>query len=123
MGKYLPDAIIQKSLDYVKTNVAKICICSTRPTNFAEANSTYMLAQANYSGDNITISDGDSSGRKATFAAATNITVTNDGTAAHVAYISTDELLCVFTCTEKAVEKDDIINIKANHKWEIADPT
>jgi hypothetical protein len=122
MGKALPDNTIDGSLNYVKNNVTAICVCSTQPTTRTEALTTYMLATTSFAGTDITIANGDTSGRKATMAAKNGVSVTNSGDAQHIALISGTELLLVTTCTTQTLTSGNTVNIPS-FKWEIADPT
>lgn len=72
------------ALDYVRTNAARMDICSSEPTTYAEATSTYTL------GNTTTVSvgvNGDAAGggRQADTAAISDGTVTGTGTAAFFA--------------------------------------
>jgi predicted porin len=127
MAKYQIDAMLDAALNYLKTNCNAIHVDGTQPTNYTTANATYMLAQKTTSYA-ITGSpaNGDSSGRKITTVAASSVSVTNAGSALHVALTGTVSsvatLLYVTTCATKALGTSDKVNIPA---WdiEIADAT
>ena len=70
----------------------------------------------------ITLANGDVSGRKATISAKTGIAVTNTGTGTHVAIVDATNLLFVTTCTSQAVSSGGTVDI-GTWKDEIAAPT
>jgi hypothetical protein len=92
----------------------------------AEAITTYMLAIKTISSSDYTgPSDGDVSGRKVRVNAQTGISVTNSGTAQHIALVkntSTTALLYVTTTTSQALTAGNTVNTPV---WdiEILDPT
>lgn len=122
MAKYQNDSMLDAAFDWVKARVTKVCVCSTQPTTYAEATSTYMLANTSYSSTDMTTANGDSSGRKVTYGAKSSISVTNSGTAAHIAWVGStgSTLLVVTTCTTQALTSGNTVNIPAVDQ-EIAD--
>lgn len=124
MAKLLDDSVIDGSLNIVKNGATQMAICSAQPTSYAEATATYMLALKTglTSGSFTGPTDGDSTGRKLTKTAETGITVTNPGTATHVALCSGSVLLLVDTCTSQVLTAGNTVNTPA-FKWEIADPS
>ena len=124
MSKYLPDAIIDGMLDYIRLRCTGISVCSTQPTTYAHATSTYKLADTNgLTSTKITQGDGDTSGRKITMPANNSLTVDTTGTAAHVAWWGTTGsgvLLLVTTCTTQALTTGNTVNVPA-HDFEIRD--
>lgn len=124
MAKYLPDAVIDAMLAYIRTKLTGISVCSTQPSTFADAYTTLCLAKKNglASGD-LTPGDGDTSGRKITMGAQSGLTVTASGTAAHIAWwgsTTTSTLLLVTTCTTQALTTGNTVNVPA-HDFEIRD--
>ncbi|PKN85590.1 MAG: hypothetical protein CVU46_10495 [Chloroflexi bacterium HGW-Chloroflexi-8] len=84
MAAFIHDTVLDQALSYIDSNCENLYICSTQPTTFAEASSTYKL------GTKATPSigaptNGDSSGRKIVVAAITDGTVSANGTAGFVA--------------------------------------
>lgn len=123
MAKFLPDAIIDGMLNYLQLRITGISVCSTQPTTYAEATSTYKLADKNgLTSTNLTVGNGDTSGRKVTMSAHNGIAVDASGTAAHVAWwgSSGSTLLLVTTCTTQALTSGNTVNIPA-HDFEIRD--
>lgn len=123
MAKYLPDAVIDGLLSYLRTQLTGISVCSTQPTTYAEATSTYKLADQNgLTSTDLSLGDGDTSGRKVTMKAQSGVTVDTTGTAAHVAWwgSSGSTLLLVTTCTTQALTTGNTVNIPV-HDFEIRD--
>lgn len=89
MAKYMPDAILDLMLNIIGGTAAgatELTICSTQPTTYAEAHTTYKLADVALTpASAFSISNGDTSGRKITLAAQNGIAVDADGVAAHYA--------------------------------------
>jgi hypothetical protein len=79
MAATLHDDVFDGALNIVKNNTENLYICSTMPTTFAEASSTYKLgvkATPAFTGP-----ADDTSGRKLTITAITDGTVSATGTA------------------------------------------
>jgi len=115
MAKYLPDAIIDGMLAYIQVRATRVNVCSTQPTTYAEATSTYKLAVSGtaLTSTNYTVGDGDTSGRKLAVPAQSALTIDTTGTAAHVALTgsSGSTLLLVTTCTTIALTTGNTVNV------------
>lgn len=124
MAKSVNTAVLDLALNDIKTNGTKMVVCSAQPTTYAEANATFMLANVAMSSADYTLAAGDTSGRKVTTGAKTGNTITNSGTATHVAIIDTvnSVLKLVTTCTSQALSTGGTVDIPA-WKWEINNPT
>ncbi len=125
MAKIVHDDVFDGALNIIKNNATRICVCSTQPTTYAEATSTYKLAIKTITSSDFTgPANGDVSGRKLTSNAQSGLTVDASGTAAHIALCDSanSKLLYVTTCTSQALTAGNTTNIPA---WdvEIADPT
>jgi hypothetical protein len=124
MGKYQIDAMLDAALDYIKNGATQICVCSTQPTTYAQATSTYKLALRSglTSGSFTGPGDGDGPGRKLTVNQQATITVDTGGDAQHIALCSADTLLYVTTCTLQTLTGGNTVTIPA---WdiELADAT
>lgn len=123
MAKFLPDAIIDGMLGYIRARLTGISVCSTQPTTYAEATATYKLADKNgLTSTDLTLGNGDTSGRKIAMKAHSAIPVDTSGTAAHVAWwgSSGSTLLLVTTCTTQALTTGNTVNIPT-HDFEIRD--
>lgn len=122
MAKSLNQAGYDALLDYLAT-CTRVDVCSSQPTTYTEASSTYMLANTTLSGGDFTKATGDagSPSRKVTVAAKNGITVTNSGTATHVAHSisGSSTLVWVTTCTSQSLTSGNTVNIPA-HKHEVA---
>jgi len=123
MGKLVPDSILDLMLDVIRARITGISVCSTQPTTYAEATSTYKLADKNgLTSTYLTKGNGDTSGRKVAMAANNSISVDTTGTAAHIAWWGStgSTLLYVTTCTTQAITTGNTVNIPT-HDFEIRD--
>ncbi len=124
MGKWMNDSMADAAFDYLDQCDLMI-LCSAQPATYAEATSTYALADVAMTPDtDFTKADGDSSGRKVTMAAKSGVNVDASGTGTHIALVrsSDSSLRFVTTCTSQAVTSGNTVNFPA---WddEIGDPT
>jgi len=121
MAKFASDAVLDALLDKVATGVT-LTVCSAQPTSYAEATSTYKLADVTIDGSDFTKNDGDVSGRKVTVAEQEDVDVDSTGTATHVAICDGSVLLYVTTCTSQALTSGNTVTVPA---WdiEVADPS
>lgn len=124
MAKSVSTAVLDLALNQLKNNSNKQTVCSAQPTTYAEANATFMLANVAMASGDYTLAAGDTSGRKVTMSAKSAISVTNSGTATHVAIINStgSTLDLVTTCTSQAISTGGTVDIPA-WKWEINLPT
>jgi len=133
MAKRVNPAVLDKALDCIKTGSGvvgpcnKQVVCSAEPTTYTESNATFMLANVAMTGTDFTIANGDGAGntaRKVTSGAKNGVSVTNSGTATHVAWIDSanSALLEVTTCTSQALTAGNTVNIPG-WKMEIGAPT
>lgn len=115
MAVFTPDGTLDLGLNAMLRNVAtRIDICSTQPTTYAEATSTYTLGNATVDSSDFTLAAGDTSGRKVTLAQQTGISVGATGTAAHLAFTNgTDTLYHVTTITSQAVTSGNTATVNA----------
>ncbi len=122
MAKRQNDLMLDAALDYLANNAAAMIACSAEPTTYAEATSTYALADVAIDSSDFTKADGDTSGRKTTVAQQSGVTVDASGDATHVAIVSADALLYVTTCTTQTLTEGNTMTFPA---WdiELADPT
>ena len=122
MAKSAPDATIDGGLTYIDGS-DYMCVCSTQPTTYTEARETYMLAEVAMAAGDIVIAD-DTSGRKATMAAKSGVTITNSGNAQHIALVKVGDttLRYVTTCTLQALVAGGTVDIPS-WKANIQDPT
>ncbi len=121
MAKYINATLLDRSLELLQASANRVTICSAQPTTYAEAMTTYALGTLAASSGNFTIANGDTSGRKITYAAAT-VTVGTSGNVTHVALCGTagsGTLLLVGTCATQAVTAAGSVIISAVDVWEI----
>jgi len=121
MAKACPDAVLDGFLDLIAAATG-MSACSAQPTTRTEAVTTYMLAThvmtpGNGNGD-FTIAD-DTSGRKLTMTAQADVTITNSGSATHIALTDATNILFVTTCTEQALVAEGTVTFPA---WKINIP-
>lgn len=112
------DAGLDALLDYIKNNCDKMIVCSTQPTSYAEATSTYALADVAMADTDFTHANGDTSGRKTTVSAKSAVTIDASGNAQHIALVKTgtSTLLAVTTCTSQALTAGGTVDVPA---WDI----
>lgn len=124
MAKAAPDAMIDASLNYVAGSTLLV-VCSSQPTSYAEATTTYALTSVVVDGADFTVAD-DTSGRKVTVSAQSDIVIGTSGTAAHLALVATSgtTLRYVTTCTSQALTANGTNTVSTPaFKVSIADPT
>jgi len=113
MAKWQLDLVLDQSLNYIKNNVTQLAVCSTQPTTYAQAITTYKLALKTglTSGSFTGPSDGDTNGRKIRVNEQASITVDMGGDAQHVALCSVDTLLYVTTCTLQTLTSGNTVTV------------
>lgn len=127
MAKWANDLVMDAALGAVDDATIE-CVCSAQPTTFTEANTTYKLASsaltAGAGNGDFTLADGDTNGRKLTVSQKTNVSITNSGTATHVALVNgnTNTLLYVTICTSQALTAGGTVTVPV---WSItiSDPS
>lgn len=123
MAKWANDALMDAGLAYIQA-CDKMAACSQQPATYTEAFTTYMLANtAMTPTTDFPLSDG-ASGRKTTVAAKSGVTITNSGTATHVALglASGTTLRAITTCTSQALTAAGTVDFPA-WTWQIGDPS
>lgn len=122
MGKKVSDAVLDAALGHIQSNVTAMVLTDAEPADRAAALAA-SLATITVTGGDITIANGDTSGRKITVAAKNGESVTADGTYNHMSLISGTDLLLVTTAqTSKALNNGDTVDVQA-WDYEIADPS
>lgn len=124
MAKWANDAIMDAGLQVVRGAANVITVCSAQPTTYAEATSTYKLADGSLTvNSSYTLANGDTSGRKITVNGLQSMVIDSSGTATHLALCdsATSTLLYVTTITSQALTAGGTVDIPA---WdiEIGDP-
>lgn len=124
MGKKAHDDVLDAPWELIKANCTKQVACSQEPATFAEANTTYKLAEATMTSGDFTTADGETSGRKMTVAQKLNQDIIASGTMTHSALldITNSRLLYVTTSASKLLASGDKVNFL---EWdaEFGDPT
>ena len=115
MAKWQNDLMLDAAFDWVRARVTKLNVCSTQPTTYAQATSTYMLANTTVTSTEITLSNGDTSGRKMRTSSQTSVSVSVSGTAAHIALTGStgSTLLFITTCTTQALTSANTVSVPA----------
>lgn len=124
MAKWANDTLMDTALGYIQA-CDKMAACSQQPTTYTEAFTTYMLANtAMTPTTDFPLSDGASNGRKTTVAAKSGVSITNSGTATHIALglSSGTTLRAITTCTSQALTAGGTVDFPS-WTWTIADPT
>jgi hypothetical protein len=121
---YVHDDVLDAALNYIKNNATRLSVCSTEPTTYAQATSTYMLAMKTISSTDFgSPANGSVSGRKIAVNAQDNVTISASGDGQYVALCdaATSKLLYVTTCTLKELALGNNVNFPS---WpvELEDP-
>jgi len=127
MPKYVTDTILDAALNYLKNNADQLVLCAGQPATYADATTDSgsggnALGETAIGAADITLADGDTSGRKATVAQQSGITIDVDGTWDHVAIVddTNTELLLVTTVSAQSVTAGNTATVNAFDE-EIAD--
>ncbi len=102
----LPNAYLNEIKSVADAGNLGLRVCSTQPTTYTEAVTTYKLAATALAAGDVTgPAAGDISGRKLTIAQKATITIDASGNAAHIALVDTSaqELLFVTRCPVQAL--------------------
>lgn len=119
MAKFAATSVTDALLNAIKTATG-MSVCTTQPTTRTEAITTYMLATTTpaFTGP----ATGSPDGRQVQMNQATSVSITNSGTALHVALTDGSNLLYVTTTTSQALTAGGTVTIPA---WTVTirDPT
>lgn len=118
MSKLLTDAMIDGGLDKVATCI-RFSICAGQPTSYADIAARTLATKSITSGA-FTKANGDTSGRKVTIAAQTDVDITVSGTADHVV-IDDGTNYVVTTCAPQALTSGGTVSTNA-YALEVSDP-
>ena len=89
---WVSDEVMDQGLDWLTSNGTRVDLCNDEPTTYAEATSTYTLA--NDTTTTGATADRSPSGRKVTVAAISGGSVTATDTATHWALTDGSSVLC-----------------------------
>ena len=123
MGKKVDNTVLDAMLAEIAT-ADRMDVNSAEPSNVSDARTTTSLANVAMTpgdGNDYTIANGDTSGRKVTTAQKAAVSVTSSGTANHVSLTTATVLLYVTTCTAQALTSGNTVTIPG-WKVEVADP-
>lgn len=85
-NKFVHDDVLDLQLDGIgSTKGDKLFVCSSFPTNYTEASSTFKLADQAMVGGDYTKGDDPTSGRRLTVASKSAVPIDTSGTATHIA--------------------------------------
>lgn len=115
MTAYQNDLMLDEAFTWIRDRVTQMTVCNAQPTTYAEATSTYKLADVQITSTDITLADGDTSGRKMTIKATAGVTVDTTDTANHIALAGSTgtTLLYVTTCTTQALTTGNTVDFPA----------
>ena len=118
------DAVLDGGLDFVAANFTRAIVCSTEPTTYAQAATTYKLVEYTISSGNFTKANGDTSGRKITLGALSGNSATAAGNGNFIAFTNgSNTLYGVIDGDGDAISNGQQVNMSAVDVWEIADPS
>src|SRR3990167_2573752 len=120
MAKSASDAVLDNGIQYIKDNMVLMTACSAEPLTYAEATTTYKLADVVMAAGDFTISNGDTNGRKVRVAAKSAVPIDTTGTATHIALVTAAALGIVTICTSQPLTSGGTVDFPV---WddEIAD--
>lgn len=122
MGKSVHPDVLDGALGVIRNNATQMVVLGAAPASYATAVSG-ALASVSVAPTDFTLGAGLTSGRKASVAAKSNVSVSASGTGNHVALLDpvNSRLLYVTTCTAQALTSGGTVNVSG---WsiEIADP-
>ena len=123
MAKFFVDSVLDGLLEIIN-DATLMTVCNAQPTTYAEAATTFKLADVVMAGGDFTISNGDTNGRKVRVATKLAVPIDTTGTATHVALAisGSSTLLGATTCTSQALTSGGTVDVPV---WdvEVADPT
>lgn len=124
MTEFANDDVMDAALDELALANA-VHVCSGTPADRATAitNSLATVALTPGAGNgDFTLANGDTDGRKLSLAQQADLSITADGTAAHLCYIDGTRLLRRVTVTSQALTSGGTVTIPAHDISEIGDP-
>lgn len=123
-GEYINDEVFDQGLDYADVNGTRLDLCSQAPTTYAEATTTYTLANKTGLNTGATVA-GATDGRRVQIPTFSDGSVTGTGTATHWALTDgTATLIAVGTLsTSQAVTSGNTWGISAAISITIRDAT
>ena len=121
MGKFVPDAVIDKLLDEIATSTRMDVVDDvSTPTDLTGTLANVAMVAGD--GNDYTVANGDVSGRKVTMAEKTGVSITGTGTALHVVLSLAAVIKDITTCTSQALTSGGTVTFPV---WdhEVLDPS
>lgn len=129
--KFANDSMMDAALDWVKSNGAKMYVCTASISSASVPSYTKITSTAALTGAismsslaSVSLASGDSSGRKLTVPEKTSVSVTGSGTAARVCLVNSSGSVVTYvtTCSSQSLASGNTITVP---EWdiEIADPS
>jgi hypothetical protein len=111
MPASISNIVLQPSLNYIKNNTTKLCICSAQPLTYMEAISVYKLAIKDVGPSNLTVN-----GNKVTMSAFNDVLADAEGIATYIAWVDSMnlDLLNVFICVEQPIILGRVVETSAH---------
>jgi len=120
MAKKVDDSVLDGALNVIDT-CTEMFITDTEPSDRAAAIAASLIGTHTISGS-MTIANGDTTGRKITTPAQTDVSITGDGDANHICMANGTTLLLVTTCTTQGLSSGGTVTIPA-FSYTSLDPT
>ena len=129
-SKWSNDSMLDAGLSWVKTNGAKMYVCTASVSSSSTVTYSTIVAAALTGAisqsalASVAIATGDVSGRKLAVPAASSVTVTASGTAARVCLVNSSGSVATYitTCTSQVLTSGNTVSVPS-WKIEIADPS
>jgi hypothetical protein len=131
MPHFTNDAVPDAALNLIRDNCDLAVLTDGEPNNFSDANtamgsgSGQKLSEVAMTSGDMTLANGDTSGRKITFAAKTNQNVDAAGDGEYIAYLDTANSRILHYFPIETPRNGLLVNDKVNfpaHDYEIPDP-
>lgn len=125
MAKAAPDTTIDTLLNLIK-NANTAVVCTSEPTTYAEATSSYALADVTIASTDFTgPANAGGGGRVLTFNGKSSISIDASGSADHVAFVSasSSSLVAVTTCTTAPLVAGNLCTLPGSLTFTVGDPT
>lgn len=120
MAKFLPDAALDATLDYV-AGATEQYICTSQPVSRAAAITASLTGAVTLASGDFTKAD-DTSGRKVTVAQKADIAITATGDANHIVLCDATNIRAITTCTTQTLTSGGTVTRPA-FTLSISDPT
>ena len=120
MSKFVPDATIDALLDEIATATRMDVVDDvSTPTDLSGTLANVAMVAGD--GNDYTIANGDTSGRKVTMAEKSGVSITGTGTALHIVLSLAAVIIDITTCTSQALTSGGTVTFPA---WdhEVLDP-